>query len=118
MATCDYCRKEYQPVKWNQKFCRTKCRDDFHNHEKKLALREAGEVEAMVGRPQTTETQLQSARQLVPQMRRRVLTFFNRPQAGTDLRAQGVNGDAGERKPLTEILDALPKPEPLKRRAF
>jgi hypothetical protein len=112
MATCDYCHKEYQPVKWNQKFCRAKCKDDFHNREKKLALREAGEVEAMVGRPQTTETQLQAARQLVPQMRRRVLTFFNRAQAGADLGAEGVNGDAENHKPLSEILQALPKPEP------
>jgi hypothetical protein len=38
---CDSCHRDFTPAKWNQRFCCTKCKDDFHNREKLEALRDA-----------------------------------------------------------------------------
>ena len=75
MAICGWCEQEYEQSKWWQRFCCSSHKDDWHNHQKSLALREAGEDER-------------------------------------DARLEGVNGDAPH-KPLREILQAMPKPEPM-----
>ena len=38
---CGFCNREFDPAKWNQRFCKLKCKDDFHNREKFEARREA-----------------------------------------------------------------------------
>jgi hypothetical protein len=38
---CGFCNREFDPAKWNQRFCKLKCKDDFHNREKLEARREA-----------------------------------------------------------------------------
>ncbi len=38
---CDFCARDFNPAKWNQRFCRPQCKDDFHNREKLEARREA-----------------------------------------------------------------------------
>lgn len=38
MAKCEECGGEYCQEKSWQRFCTSKCRDDWHNHQKKLAL--------------------------------------------------------------------------------
>jgi len=38
---CDFCHREFTPAKWNQRFCKPQCKDDFHNREKSEARREA-----------------------------------------------------------------------------
>jgi hypothetical protein len=80
MAICEYvnCKGTYKPVKSWQRFCSTKCHDDWHYHQKKLAQLAVAEAEAE-----------------------------ERRQA----RLEGVNGDAPH-KPLSELLQAFPKPEP------
>ena len=37
MAKCEECGREYWQEKSWQRFCNPKCRDDWHNHQKKLA---------------------------------------------------------------------------------
>ena len=37
MAICDKCEGTYEPTKSWQRFCSTKCHDDWHYHQKKLA---------------------------------------------------------------------------------
>ena len=37
MAKCEECGGEYCQEKSWQRFCNPKCRDDWHNHQKKLA---------------------------------------------------------------------------------
>jgi hypothetical protein len=39
MAICEYmnCKDTYEPTKSWQRFCSTKCHDDWHYHQKKLA---------------------------------------------------------------------------------
>ena len=37
MAKCESCGREYWQEKSWQRFCNPKCRDDWHNHQKKLA---------------------------------------------------------------------------------
>jgi hypothetical protein len=39
MAICEYvnCKGTYEPTKSWQRFCSTKCHDDWHYHQKKLA---------------------------------------------------------------------------------
>ena len=39
MAICEYvnCKGTYKPVKSWQRFCSTKCHDEWHYHQKKLA---------------------------------------------------------------------------------
>jgi hypothetical protein len=39
MAICEYvnCKGTYEPVKSWQRFCSTKCHDEWHYHQKKLA---------------------------------------------------------------------------------
>jgi hypothetical protein len=37
MAICDHCEGTYEPTKSWQRFCSTKCHDDWHYHQKKLA---------------------------------------------------------------------------------
>ena len=36
---CDFCARDFVPAKWNQRFCKLKCKDDFHNREKLEARR-------------------------------------------------------------------------------
>jgi hypothetical protein len=43
MATCKECEQEFRQNKTWQLFCTTKCRDDWHNREKKHALVEEAE---------------------------------------------------------------------------
>ena len=43
MATCDHCKGTYEPTKSWQRFCGTKCHDDWHYHQKKLAQVEEAE---------------------------------------------------------------------------
>jgi hypothetical protein len=85
MAICEYvnCKGTYEPVKSWQRFCSTKCHDEWHYHQKKLAQLAVAE---------------------------------ERRQA----RLKGLNGDAGNHKPLSELLQAIPKQEPtsFKRRAW
>lgn len=38
---CDFCHRELTAAKWNQRFCRPQCKDDFHNREKLEARRDA-----------------------------------------------------------------------------
>jgi len=38
---CDQCGKNFRPKKPWQHFCQPKCRDDFHNAEKKRVAKEA-----------------------------------------------------------------------------
>ena len=38
MAKCEECGVEYWQAKPWQRFCNPKCRDDWHNHQRKLAL--------------------------------------------------------------------------------
>jgi hypothetical protein len=38
---CDFCNREFTPAKWNHRFCKPKCKDDFHNREKLEARLEA-----------------------------------------------------------------------------
>ena len=45
MAICEWCEQEYEQSKWWQRFCCPKHKDDWHNHQKSLALREAAEDE-------------------------------------------------------------------------
>jgi hypothetical protein len=44
MPICEWCEQEYEQSKWWQRFC-SKHKDDWHNHQKSLALREAAEDE-------------------------------------------------------------------------
>ena len=37
MAKCEECGGEYCQEKSWQRFCTSKCRDDWHNHQRKLA---------------------------------------------------------------------------------
>ena len=81
-ATCEWCDTEFRREKSWQRFCKPKCRDDWNNHQKKLAAVEAAEERR-------------------------------------ERRLEVVNGDAGERKPLSEILEALKlKSESIKRRTW
>ena len=43
MAICEWCDQEYEQSKWWQRFCCSKHKDDWHNHQKSLALREEAE---------------------------------------------------------------------------
>ena len=43
MATRDHCKGTYEPTKSWQRFCGTKCHDDWHYHQKKLAQVEEAE---------------------------------------------------------------------------
>jgi hypothetical protein len=43
MAICEWCEQEYEQSKWWQRFCCSSHKDDWHNHQKSLALREAEE---------------------------------------------------------------------------
>jgi len=90
---CPQCKKPFRQGKHNQRFCQPQCKDDFHNAEKMAAYyqRKREEVEEAEERRQA--------------------------------RLNGVNGATGNHKPLSEILEALkpealPKPEPMKRRAW
>jgi hypothetical protein len=43
MAICEWCDQEYEQSKWWQRFCCSKHKDDWHNHQKSLALRQEAE---------------------------------------------------------------------------
>ena len=45
MAICEWCEQEYKQSKWWQRFCCSSHKDDWHNHQKSLALREVAEDE-------------------------------------------------------------------------
>lgn len=33
--TCPWCKTDFEPKKWNQRFCCQRRKDDYHNREKK-----------------------------------------------------------------------------------
>lgn len=45
MAICEYvnCKGNYRPTKNWQRFCSPKCRDDWHNHQRKIAQMQEAE---------------------------------------------------------------------------
>lgn len=76
MANCEECGVEYWQEKSWQRFCNPKCRDDWHNHQKKLAqvavaeeLQELRLAKGNGARP--TEAQHEAASQVVAKMVRR-----------------------------------------------
>jgi uncharacterized Zn ribbon protein len=76
MAKCEECGREYWQEKSWQRFCNPKCRDDWHNHQKKLAqiavaeeLRELRLANGNGARP--SEAQHEAASQFVAKMVRR-----------------------------------------------
>jgi hypothetical protein len=106
-AICDQCGQEFWKVKDWQRFCQPKCRDDWHNHQRKITL-----VEMSGFRP--TKEQRQAAMEAVSKMRRAEI-----PDAPHPWR----NRFSHRKPPLAEILEALkpeplPKPEPMKRRSW
>jgi hypothetical protein len=105
-AICEQCGQGFWKAKDWQRFCRPKCRDDWHNHQRKIAL-----VDMSGFRP--TEELRQAAMKALSKMRR-----AESPDAPHPWR--NSFSQKGERKPLNEILEALkPKPQPsFKRRAW
>ena len=108
MAICEWCSQEYEQSKWWQRFCCSKHKDDFHNHQKSLALRQVEEEQAEVRREARLERPLT---EMLERMK-------SKPEAEE---RNGANG--GEHKPLSEVLETLkpetlPKPEQFKRRAW
>ena len=69
-ATCEWCNTEYRMATSRQRFCSDKCRNDFHNREKKVCLVAAAEAIAS-GKYQPTDAQREAASKFVPGMRRR-----------------------------------------------
>jgi hypothetical protein len=104
---CPQCKKPFRQGKHNQRFCQPQCKSDFHNAEKMFALH------------QWKLAQVEEAEE-----RRDALNeILERMKSKPDERAATANGDAGERKPLVEILEALkpetlPKPEPSFKRSW
>jgi hypothetical protein len=105
-AICEQCGKEFWKAKDWQRFCQSKCRDDWHNHQRKITM-----VEMSRFRP--TEELRQAATGALPNMRRAEIPDAPHPWRNGFSRK-------GKRKPLTEILEAMqPKPElSLKRRSW
>src|SRR6478672_4265641 len=87
MAICEWCNQEYEQSKWWQRFCCSKHKDDFHNHEKSLALRQVEEEQAEVRREARLESPLS---EIVERMK-------SKPEAT-------ANGATGNHKPLSEII--------------
>ena len=108
MAICEWCGEEYEQSKWWQRFCCSKHKNDFHNHQTSLALRQREEEEAEVRREARLDLPLNE-----------ILERLKSKPA-----EERVNGNGAVHKPLAEILEALPKseplpkPEPMKRRAW
>ena len=82
---CPQCNQPFRRGKHNQVFCRPKCKDDFHNAEKMAVYNERKHERKLA--------ELEAAED------RRAASL------------EGVNGD-GPHKPLREILQVFPKPEP------
>ena len=101
MAICEWCSEEYEQSKWWQRFCCSSHKDDWHNHQKSLALRQREEEEAEVRREARLERPLS---EILEKLK-------SKPDAGAEER--GANGATSNYKPLSEILEAIPKPEPL-----
>lgn len=36
---CPWCKAEFEPKRGTQRYCHAKCRDDWHNKEKMMALK-------------------------------------------------------------------------------
>lgn len=90
---CPQCQKPFRKGNYNQRFCNTQCKDDFHNAEKMIAYR--------LRRAEEAEAELEAAKEL------------------RELRLANGNGAApADPKPLSEILKAVPKPEPSFKRAW
>jgi len=78
MAICEYlnCKGTYEPTKSWQRFCSTKCHDDWHYRQKKLAQIAVAEEERALrltngNGAHPSEAQLQAASQVVAKMVRR-----------------------------------------------
>jgi hypothetical protein len=54
---CGFCNREFDPAKWNQRFCKPKCKDDFHNREK-LEARRGAEHETYAAQVRDAEDRL------------------------------------------------------------
>jgi hypothetical protein len=96
-AICEQCGQEFCKAKDWQRFCQPKCRDDWHNHQRKITL-----VEMSGFRP--TKEQRQAAMEALSRMRRAEIPDAPHPWRNRFSRM-------GERKPLSEILKLKPKPE-------
>jgi predicted nucleic acid-binding Zn ribbon protein len=35
---CDYCSKEFEPIRYDQRFCKRECHDQFFMEERRRAL--------------------------------------------------------------------------------
>ena len=108
---CPQCKKPFRQGKHNQRFCQPQCKDDFHNAEKMIAYR--------LRKAEEEEDRRQARLDRTP-LNEIVERLKSKPDAEAEER---VNGNAGERKPLNQILEGLkpetlPKPEPMKRRAW
>jgi hypothetical protein len=88
---CPQCKKAFRKGQHNARFCTPQCKDDFWNAEKMAVYNER--------KHQRKHAELERAE--------------DRRQA----RLEGVNGDVPH-KSLSEILGEMPKPEPMKRRAW
>ncbi|MGC2822975.1 MAG: hypothetical protein WA322_01815 [Pseudolabrys sp.] len=104
-AICEQCGQEYWKAKDWQRFCQPKCRDGWHNHQRKIAL-----VEMSGFRP--TEELRQAATEALTKMRRAEI-----PDAPHPWRNRFSH------KPLAEVMKSLkertePQQQPSLRRSW
>jgi len=94
---CPQCKKPFRQGKHNQRFCTPQCKDDFWNAEKMAAHHQRNH-------------------------QRKKLAEIEEAEERRAARLEVVNGNGGERKPLSEILQlkpaTLPKPEPSFKRSW
>ena len=109
---CPQCKKPFRQGKHNQRFCQPQCKDDFHNAEKMIAYR--------LRKAEEEEDRRQARLDRTP-----LNEIVERLKSKPDAEERGATANGGEHKPLlSEIIQALPKPEtlpklePMKRRAF
>jgi hypothetical protein len=90
-AICEQCGQEYWKAKDWQRFCQPKCRDDWHNHQRKITLVEMSGF-------RSTKEQREAAMELLPKMKKADV-----PDAPHPWR----NRFSRKPKPLSEILETL-----------
>jgi hypothetical protein len=55
MKLCEYCKREFVPVLFNQRFCGAECNADWHTQEKRQALELFRSMGLQVSVPATEE---------------------------------------------------------------